>query len=398
MGLEDVPGDLIAEVREGRESFLIPKLLEKNELDLLVVQIAREVEQVGFDAELWLRAFQSWTRTDVDDCAMEATRKLNLGSIDPGRWQHQAGDLEVGGGKPELSAKLISWDNVPEYGIRPTKHLAGNVKIAPGDSLANASAADRFAVQSDGRKSVDREAEFCTELAQQLHVTATFVPEGEIRADANAPERAGSERKGANEFFPASLTELLVEVNEQGDLHAERLEDSKLLSQRIDERWRTVRRDDGVGVAVKGDDQSDCFVLPSDGSGLTNDLLMAQVNAIEETDRQAHSALVRAEFAWGVDDSHCVGKILFMLKRLNYCERTVFKRVPDALAILDQSSAHRPRVLAAGQRQERDDQLLELRFSHLQHRLKFGGVRDIEFTRFDTPQVGQVRATGDLLA
>jgi hypothetical protein len=60
-------------------------------------------------------------------------------------------------------------------------------------------------------------------------------------------------------------------------------------------------------MAVESDDQRDGFVLLGIGCGLADDLLVAQVNAIEKANRQADFAPGGLQFTKLMNEFHCVG-------------------------------------------------------------------------------------------
>ena len=85
------------------------------------------------------------------------------------------------------------------------------------------------------------------------------------------------------------------------------LEDSELLRERIDLRRQVCRGDDGVGMAVEGDDQCDAAMLVRVGDGLPDDLLVPEMHAVEDADGETDLASVRLEFGGLADQLHGIG-------------------------------------------------------------------------------------------
>src|SRR3989442_973491 len=64
---------------------------------------------------------------------------------------------------------------------------------------------------------------------------------------------------------------------------------------RIDQGWDTLRSNDAVWMAVEGDDDGERFLLLRIGHGLTDHLLMAEVDAIEHANGEADFAPPRLQ-------------------------------------------------------------------------------------------------------
>ena len=143
-----------------------------------------------------------------------------------------------------------------------------------------------------------REIQFRAECFQQRHIAAAFVAEREIAAHAEALNLAQVARQSADECLAGLFAERLVEMNQQQRVRAERFDGAQFLRQRINQRRHAVGRDDGVGMAIEGDDERERLVLARVGDGLPDDLLMAEMHAVEETDGQADFAACRRSVRW----------------------------------------------------------------------------------------------------
>ena len=74
----------------------------------------------------------------------------------------------------------------------------------------------------------------------------------------------------------------------------------------MDQRRNAVRRDDGAGVPVERQNQAQGVMLTGVGQGLTDDVLMAEVHAVEYADGQADLSAAGGEFGCGIDPLHHV--------------------------------------------------------------------------------------------
>lgn len=128
--------------------------------------------------------------------------------------------------------------------------------------------------------------------------------EGEFTADADAVQVAEIEGEAADELLAGLLTERAVEADEEGVRDAERFDGAEFLRQRVEHRRHAAGRDDSVRVAVEGDDNGNALVLAGVGERLPDDLLVAEVDAVEDTDGHADFARAGAEFGGGSEDGH----------------------------------------------------------------------------------------------
>ena len=145
------------------------------------------------------------------------------------------------------------------------------------------------------------EAKLGAEFTEQRHVAAAFVAEDEVRADADALKLSKVARQTADECFARLLAEGLVEFDDQRRIRTERGNGADLLRLRIDLRREMIRRDDGGRMSIKRDNQREAAVLMRVGDGLPDDLLVAEVHAVEHANREANLAVARGEFGGGAD-------------------------------------------------------------------------------------------------
>ena len=147
-------------------------------------------------------------------------------------------------------------------------------------------------------------SEFVTKFFQQRDIAAALVAKNEIRPHANALDFSEVAGQSADERLAGLPAERAVEMNQQQRVRAQRFNRAQFLRQRINQRRHAVGRDHGAGVPVERDHQRNGVVLPRVGDGLADDLLMAEMNAVENADGQADFATAGLQFVCGMDDFH----------------------------------------------------------------------------------------------
>ena len=146
--------------------------------------------------------------------------------------------------------------------------------------------------------------DFPAEFFQQRDIPAAFMAENKVRADANGKNPAKIARQFADENFAGFFAEGFVEGNFQQRVRAERFDGAQFLRTGINLRRRFFRRDDGARMPVEGCDHRQRVVLARVGNGLPDDLLMAEMHAVEHADGQADLATAVAQLTCGADDVH----------------------------------------------------------------------------------------------
>ena len=115
----DVAGDLSAEFVEGGEFLFVAELFDQGEFEFLIVEVALEIEEVGFDVEFGVRVVEGRTITYIYDSAYGGVlgewwrigHDSSMSRINTFGRQNQAGGVEVGSREAELLAKVIAFDN-----------------------------------------------------------------------------------------------------------------------------------------------------------------------------------------------------------------------------------------------------------------------------------------------
>ena len=115
-------------------------------------------------------------------------------------------------------------------------------------------------------------------------------------------------REDADKFLTGLEAKGLVEVNQQKSFRTQGLDGAESLRQRVDERRNAVKRNDGAGMRIEGNDQADGFMLAGVGAGLFQSgrdaSQMAKITGKFEprmaaSDRQARHALWNAAVSKG---------------------------------------------------------------------------------------------------
>jgi hypothetical protein len=130
------------------------------------------------------------------------------------------------------------------------------------------------------------------------------MPKLECAPDTNAGQVPKLAHQPPDEYFPGLAAEFLVEMQQQRGIRAGGCDRPQLLGQGIDQRRHALWCDHRVRVPVEGDYDCESLVQSRIRDGLTDDLLMTEVYAIEETNRQAHFPGAWPQLGWTGDDAH----------------------------------------------------------------------------------------------
>ena len=303
-GVGEVEGDLGLEGGEVGEFFFVAEFFHEGQFEFGAVEVAGEIEEVGFDVDLRRGLGARGAEANVQRGGVRGVASAREDGVNAVGREDLCARVEVGGGEAELAPDLIAGNDGAGEGVGAAEHLTGGVEAAGADGFADARAADGLAVERDGGEAVNREIKFSAEAAKELDVAAAAMAEGELCADANAVDLAEIADESADEFLGGLFAEGAVEVQEQRGVHAEGFDGAEFLWQGTNQRRHAVRRDDGGGVGIEGDDDGARGVLARVHQRLPDDLLMAEMNAIERADREADAARVRREFKRAAEKLH----------------------------------------------------------------------------------------------
>jgi hypothetical protein len=298
----DVEGDLFLEGVEGGEGLFGADFLDKNDFEFPAVKVALEVEKVEFQVELGFGVLAGGAETEVENGAVEIAAGQDMGGVNAVGREDEIGDVEIGRGEAEFASELIAGDDGAGKGVGASEHLTGEMEPALLDGSADAGAADDFAVERDRGEAVNDKLEFGSEFLEEGDVPGAFVPEGKAAADTNAMDVREVTGEVADEVVGLNPAERKVEMKKQDGIDPEGINDAKFLREGIDEGRRAMGSDDFGGVPVEGDDDGAAVVLSGVGYGLADDLLVAEMDAIEHTDGEGNAARFRGKFSWVADN------------------------------------------------------------------------------------------------
>ncbi len=126
------------------------------------------------------------------------------------------------------------------------------------------------------------------DLAEQIEVPCAAVTEVEFRPDVDAGETPETSRKQGDELFAGQAAESEVERDHPGGVQAQTGKGSEALMQRLNQQGQAPRCHDGVGMSVKGHDDGHSPERGGMSLKISQDMLMAHVDTVEDTDGNAH--------------------------------------------------------------------------------------------------------------
>jgi hypothetical protein len=300
----DVTCDLPFEIVQALELLFFPQPGHERDLELFPVEIPTEIEQVNLDTKSGLRRLQGGAVADVHHRPVSEALAPGMGSVDPIGRTLQSGNAQVGGRKTELRPQVITGHNRCRQRIISPQHPARGLEIAASNRLSHPRAADGFLVQRNGGKPVHDEMQLCSHRLQQLNIPSPLMPELEGISDADAVDVLEIPREAADKILGGQLTEGPVEGDQPGRVGSERGEGAELLRERMDQARSVIRGEDGSRVAVEGDDDGEPFKPAGIIHRAADDLLMAEVDAIEHADGEADFPRSRLEFTGCAEDFH----------------------------------------------------------------------------------------------
>src|SRR5687767_9140868 len=148
------------------------------------------------------------------------------------------------------------------------------------------------------------EFQLLAKLSQQRDITPPLMAKGESAADTDAIDIFEIAGEITDELIGGDFAEGAVESNQPGGMCSHRVQDTKLLRERINQERRFRGGDNRVGMPVESDRDCEAFVLAGIGDGLADDLLMSEVNAVENADCHTDFAGAWIQFAGAMDQLH----------------------------------------------------------------------------------------------
>src|SRR5687767_2497777 len=180
--LLNVSGNLGLEFLQRGKFFLIPQFIHKDNFHLFTVELVVEIQEMNFNAQLWIGLIQRGPITYVQDSAVGLVPHDGMCRIHTTGRRQQAGGVDVGSRETKLMSELIAMHDPPGQGIGTPQHLTSGIEIAITNGFTNTRAADCLAVKRDSGDTVNREAQLFSQRFQQIDVSAPSVAKDEICA------------------------------------------------------------------------------------------------------------------------------------------------------------------------------------------------------------------------
>src|SRR3989442_8349742 len=181
----DVEGDLVAQRVDVRELPLFTKATNEGQGHPLVIEIAREIEDMSLHGELVLA--EGRREPDVDDGLMLASRGSQAADVDADRKPQGPIRLDVGGRKAEGSAASGSSDHLAADRVGPPEHSRRPRQISPLKRRADLGRRDRDAVDHEGLDHVSAKSERTGESLEQPGIAVGATAEPVIEPDDDLP-------------------------------------------------------------------------------------------------------------------------------------------------------------------------------------------------------------------
>src|SRR5712691_650334 len=204
-----VSGDLRRELGRARERELIAKSLDECGLDLLAVDLVREVQEISLEHPF----STTESRSDTERCGRFETSlpHLHPHRVDAVAWeQANAWQREVDGRKSEGPSALRPVHHAPANAVRPPEKTRGGLDIARQQKIANSGGAHDRPVDLDRRHHVHDKPIALPSLAQLFDVALGTAAEVKVRTD-NDPPNIARPLDPIHELVGGELRECVVE-------------------------------------------------------------------------------------------------------------------------------------------------------------------------------------------
>jgi hypothetical protein len=303
----DVEADLGLKGVERRELLFRPELLDELHLDFGAVQVAAEVEEMDFEAGNGTAGVDGGAEAEVEDGEVIRVTETDAGRVDAVGRKFEVGEVDVGGREPEGATELPAVGDGPGEGIGAAKEFGDIGQIAVAEGCADAGRRDAFVADVDGGGLVGDEAEFASEFAQEGDVAGPTVAELEAAADGDRAQAAEAGSELADEAVAIDLGQFPGEVDREDGIDAEGAEGPEALGERLQQARGAVGEDDGERVRIEGHDHRTRAEGAGVEDGVSDDVLVTQVNAVEHPQREANACAGAAEFGWITEETHAAG-------------------------------------------------------------------------------------------
>ncbi len=303
----DVESDLGLECVERRELLFRPELLDELHLDLGAVEVAAEVEEVDFEAGNGTAGVDGGAEAEVEDGEVIGVAEPDAGGVDAVGREFEVGDVDVGSREAQGATKLAAVRDGAGQGVWAAEELGDVGEVALAEGGSDAGGGDAFVADVDGGGLVGDKVEFASEIAQEGDVAGAAVAELEPVADGYRAQAAEAGRELADEAIAVDLGQFPGEVDGKDGVDAEGAEGAETLGYRLEQAWGAVGEDDGERVGIEGHDHRTRAKGPGVKDGMTDDVLVTQMNAIEHPQREAYACAGASEIGWITEETHAAG-------------------------------------------------------------------------------------------
>ena len=300
----DVAADLGLKGVERRELLFRAELLDELHLDLGAVKVAGEINEMHFEAGNADAILDGGAEAEVEDGEAIRIAESHAGGVDPVGREFEVGDVDVRGREPERATELPAVGDCAGEGVGAPEEFGDIAESAFAEGGTDAGGRDTIVADVDGGGLVGDEVEFAAEFPKQGDVAGTAVAELEAAADGDRAKAPEARSELADETVAVDLGHLAGEVDREDGVDAERTEGPEALGERLEQSRGPLGQDDGEWVRIKGHDDR----LGAEGAGIedgvTDDVLVTQVDAIEHPERETNPAGRMAEIRWVTEEAH----------------------------------------------------------------------------------------------
>src|SRR5690606_16129459 len=263
----DIPFDLRDELSHVRETSLFPMASRHEDLEVLAIEVAVEIEEMRLDAiprriegpraflAEGIVATQRRRASYIDhgrvDLGILARRRQagktirrssepeDIGEIDPARKDRRATDIEVRGRETELTATRISRDDAAENREGTSEQLLDAAELSAGEERAQKRARDALAVDLLRVDATKLERELRGARHEVLPGPLSPLPKGAVEAEEQRPRPERAMEDALDELLRRPGCELRIEAEDERCIDAGALEKEEAVSE-VDDRHRRM--------------------------------------------------------------------------------------------------------------------------------------------------------------
>lgn len=171
-----------------------------------------------------------------------------------------------------------------------SQHFFGMHEIASADRIADARAADAFAVEHDGSDRLEFEAKFRGFFLEKREVASSIFTKAPVFAHGDGANGSGGEF--LNELGGVHVGEFLIKVKWDQKFHAKCCDQSRLVVKSFQEgRGSFIGSDDSDGMWVESQQTRHSALASSGLDRAVDDGLVADVDAIENPECQVQRGI-----------------------------------------------------------------------------------------------------------